>query len=235
MTGSADLLLANSHFTADCIRQIHGREAKVAHFGVDTTAFRPLNLDKQDFILSVGSIMPHKGFDFLVEVVSLIPEVKRPELRIVCNVSDERELAHLHILAKRSRVSLKVEGPISEEELLNRYNEAALLVYTPYREPFGLAPIEAMSCGTPVVAVAEGGVRETVIHGENGFLLERDATLFAETIQALLADYQRRLHLGRRARESVVKTWSWEKSVEQVERHLLSIASSSEMPSNAYR
>lgn len=227
MTRSADLLLANSRFTANAIRQIHGRDAEVAYFGVDTNAFRPLIREKgrEDFILSVGSINPHKGFDFLVESVARIPAGKRPGLRIVFNSGDEREKEYLRSLAKRSRVDLTMEGPITDGQLLRRYNQASAVVYTPHREPFGLVPIEAMSCGTPVIGVAEGGICETVIHGENGLLLKRDVDCFAVAIQRLLENDPLRVRLGHRARDFAVRNWSWEKSVAAIEEHLLSLTS----------
>ena len=63
---------------------------------------------------------------------------------------------------------------ITDEELVILYNKAKLVVYTPYMEPFGLVPLEAMSCGTPVVGVNEGGVMETVLNGKTGILVERN-------------------------------------------------------------
>ena len=61
---------------------------------------------------------------------------------------------------------------ISDDELVTLLNRASAMVYAPRLEPFDLAPIEAAACGLPVVAVAEGGVRETVIDNETGFLVQ---------------------------------------------------------------
>ncbi len=65
------------------------------------------------------------------------------------------------------------------KNLVLLYNKANLVVYTPYQEPFGLVPLESMSCGTPVVGVNDGGVMETVTNGKTGILTERDTKIFA--------------------------------------------------------
>ncbi len=62
------------------------------------------------------------------------------------------------------------------------------MLYTSQLEPFGLAPLEANSCGTPVVAVAEGGVRETIKDGLNGFLVDDEPEAIAQAIKLLLSD-----------------------------------------------
>ena len=57
---------------------------------------------------------------------------------------------------------------------MDLYNSAKAVVYAPMMEPFGLVAIEAMACGTPVVGVKEGGLRESIIDGHNGLLIDRD-------------------------------------------------------------
>jgi len=88
------------------------------------------------------------------------------------------------------------------------YNRARLFLYAPYLEPFGLAPLEAMACGTPVVAVREGGVRETVIHGETGLLTERDEHAFSETVKELLQNVKKRRSMSTRAIRTVREFWT---------------------------
>jgi len=77
-----------------------------------------------------------------------------------------------------------------------------------------------MACGTPVVGVREGGVRETVVHGETGLLVERDPRLFADAVSSLLRDPERRDDMGRQGVEYVKREWSWERSVATLERRL---------------
>ena len=83
-------------------------------------------------------------------------------------------------------------------------------------EPFGLAPLEAMACGLPVVAVKEGGVRETVVDGVTGFLTQRDPEEFAECIRQLLENHNLRRQFGEQAREHVRAFWTWERAAQDL-------------------
>jgi len=109
---------------------------------------------------------------------------------------------------------------IDDEKLVTLYNQAKIVLYAPYLEPFGLVPLEAMACGTPVVAVKEGGVRETVIHNETGILTQRDESLFADAIINLLDDDKKRIKLSKQAVESVRTSWTLEKAGERLLWHL---------------
>jgi len=105
-------------------------------------------------------------------------------------------------------------------DLLNR---AALLVYCPRLEPFGLAPLEANACGLPVVAVAEGGVRETVLDGVNGLLVEDDPEAVAAGIDRLLTDRTYASRLGTTGRELVSQRWSLSASIDRLEQRLAEV------------
>src|ERR1044072_6349708 len=104
-----------------------------------------------------------------------------------------------------------------------RLKRAALFIYSSRREPCGLAPLEANSCGTPVVAVAEGGVRETVKDGLNGFLVDSEPEAIARAINRLLGDAELAKNMGDRACQYVRQEWSLEKSVGWLEENLLKV------------
>jgi glycosyltransferase involved in cell wall biosynthesis len=109
---------------------------------------------------------------------------------------------------------------VSDAELLDALNRARVMLYTSRLEPFGYAPLEANACGTPVVAVAEGGVRETVLDGVNGFLAERDPASLAAALARLLDDPGLAEEMGRRAALHVRERWSLEASIDRLEAHL---------------
>ena len=219
--GHADLVLVNSRFMSKSIHRIYGINPEVNYLGVDTGTFHRLPVERERFLLSVGSLTPLKGFDFLVESIACIPEPDRPPLVIVCNFSNPPETAYLRNLAREKSVELRLMENVSEDQLVRLYNGAALVVYSPVREPFGFVPLEAMACGTPVVAVHEGGVGESVVDGKTGLLVERDPLQFATAVRRImngsgkLAD-----DLGRNGRTHVEQQWNWERSVSAVERHL---------------
>ena len=163
---AAGTVLVNSRFMAATIHGVYGVEAQVSYLGVDPAHFRPLGLERQPFVLSVGSLTPLKGFDFLVEALSRCAPGRRPRLVIVSNFENSPERAYLEALAAERQVDLQLVGQATEDDLVRLYNQAAVVAYAPVREPFGLVPLEAMACGTPVVAVAEGGIPESVVDGE---------------------------------------------------------------------
>lgn len=122
-------------------------------------------------------------------------------------------------LAAENNVLLETLYNISDEELIGYYNKAKVFVYAPYLEPFGLAPLEAMSCAMPVVAVCEGGVRETVINNVTGILAERDEDEFASAVSFLLTNEQEAEKMGIQGRDWVRNKWIWQNSYKMLIRN----------------
>lgn len=213
----ASSLVTNSHFSAESIYRAYGQRARVVYLGVDINRFRPLDIQTGGFVLSVGAVSAWKGYDFLVRALGAVPERCRPVLRIVGNSASVGERHFLEALAAECGVTLDIFVGVSDEELVSLYNRAAVFVYTPVLEPFGLAPVEAMACGTPVVAVKEGGVRESVLDEETGFLVERVPSKFAERLRTVLTNQDLRCELGKRARERVEQYWTWSKAYQRFE------------------
>ena len=102
-----------------------------------------------------------------------LPVTLRLPLVIAANSGDPAERARLERLARDLGVTLTIRQVLDDAEMLSLYNRAAAFVYTPIMEPWGLAAVEAMACGAPVVAVREGGLRESVQDGVTGLLTPR--------------------------------------------------------------
>jgi glycosyltransferase involved in cell wall biosynthesis len=214
-------LLANSNFTRAWMVAAYAVEASVCRCGVDVEAFAPPGDDAgASGVLSVGELTPRKGFDFLIESVARIPAVRRPPLTLICNTGIPEETAYVQQLAARRGVALRLRWRLSTEELAEEYRRAALCLYAPIAEPFGLVPLEAMACGTPVVAVAEGGVPESMVDGVTGRLVARDPQAFCDAVRALLDDRSERRRLGANGRAHVQRDFTWAAAVAQVERQL---------------
>ena len=194
-------------------------KSHVCYLGVDVTRFRPLGLPREAFVLSVGAVHYHKGYRFLIQALAKLPEKQRPPLVIAANSVEPAELQVLQALATQLRVTLTVCSVSDEAEMAVLYNRAAAFVYCPIREPWGLAAVEAMACGTPVVAVGEGGVAESLVDGKTGLLTNRDAEAFATTLGRVLSDQglAERLGMGGVARARAHLTW--ESTVDRLETH----------------
>jgi glycosyltransferase involved in cell wall biosynthesis len=224
-TRHAGTVLVNSKFTSAAVHRIYQVDAPVSYHGVDTDSFRPLSLQKQDMVLSVGSLTPLKGFDFLVQAMAALPHKQRPNLMIASNFQNAPEKQYLEQLAFDLDVDMTLLGNVDDSDLVQHYNYAKVVVYAPIREPFGLVPLEAMACGTPVVGVREGGVPETVVDQRTGLLVERDPVQFAEAVRSLLDDTERCQRFGHQARHYVLDRWTWDQATANLEDHLIDSAS----------
>lgn len=216
-------LLANSYFSHESILKQYGKNAYVSYIGVDTNKFKPMNLKREDFVLSVGTCIPPKGYDFLIKSITHIPKDIRPELVIVGNSSDEGWVSYLKSLAEEKGVELDILTMVSDEDLIRLYNMAKAVVYAPYLEPFGYVPLEAMACGTPVIGVKEGGVRETVHHNKTGLLTQRDEEDFANAIVTLCDDQDLWNKLSENGKAYINSFWTLEHAGRRLEEHIYRI------------
>lgn len=225
-TRSAGTVLVNSKFICEAVRQIYQVAAQVSYHGIDTEWFRPLNLEKKNIILSVGSLTPLKGFDFVIRALAELAVAKRPTLVIASNFQNPSEKHYLEQLSLDLNVDMTLLSNISDTDLLQLYNQAKFVVYTPIREPFGLVPLEAMACGTPVVTVREGGIQETVVDKYTGLLVERDPIQFAEAMQCLISDPTLAQKYGNNGRPYVLQNWTWGRATTTLENFLTAQADS---------
>jgi glycosyltransferase involved in cell wall biosynthesis len=164
--------IANSEITRDRIEKIYGRESEVIYPPVSVERFQPG--EPEDFVLFVGQIVRHKRVDTAIEAALA---AGRP-IRIV---GDGPELPRLRAQYEGRAVDLL--GSVSDAELASLYSRCAALI-VPNIEEFGIAAVEAQAAGRPVVAVNRGGVRETVVDGHTGVLVDgEDAASLAEPLR----------------------------------------------------
>ena len=221
---ACDRVLVNSYFSRESVLRAYGVEARVCYLGVDTTLFRNLHLERERFIVGVGALDRIKHIDLAIKAVALLPE-PRPPLVWIANSGNEAYRNEMTELARLLRVDLRIEMAISDDELVTKLNKAALLLCTSRLEPFGFAPLEANACGLPVVGIAEGGIRETILDGVNGFLVNPDPESIARAAQSLLLDAGLAMRLGKTAADYVQRQWDVEESVSRLETILLQVAS----------
>jgi glycosyltransferase involved in cell wall biosynthesis len=221
---AASLVVTNSYFVRGLLARCYGVEASVIYPGVDVDRFNPSTERASDYVLSAGALAPIKGFQFLAAALGLLPPGIRPALVLAVNSRDPLEEQSVRELATGLRVELRIEEITDDARMVEVYRKARAFVYAPLGEALGMAPLEAMACGTPVVAVGEGGVRETVLDGITGWLVERDPRAFADKLSTLLEDPLARDRMGAAASAYVQDSWSWSKTAELLERALGSVA-----------
>jgi glycosyltransferase involved in cell wall biosynthesis len=223
----ADMILTNSDFTRENLFRTYGLNAQVCYQGVDTDRFAPSDCERDNMVMSVGQLTRWKAQDFLVKSIShLSPEI-RPTLVLVHDKRNSNYFNYLKNLAVDRGVDLLLKQGITDVELIQLYNRSRAFVYAPVREPFGLVPLEAMACGTPVVAVLEGGVKEVVRKESGGFGVKRDSVEFARVLKDILVSEELRGKTSKRSRSYVLSYWTWEKAAERLEEKIESLLSRS--------
>jgi glycosyltransferase involved in cell wall biosynthesis len=211
---AADYVVANSCHTREALIKTYGVFADVIYPGVDMSRFPPglPAADRENAVLSVGVLAPFKGHRFVLEAVGRIPKMVRPELHIIYNREFFGERGYLEKLAAKLNVKLELKEDITEDEIVNEYRRCKVVALAQVVEPFGLVPLEAMACGTPVVAVREGGFRETVADGLVGRLVDRDVEKFGETLTDTLTDDALWSDMSAACRPYVEENWTIQNS-----------------------
>ena len=176
---------ANSREVQARIRRYWGRDAHVVNPPVAVDYFSSASdaerTQSRDYLLGVGRFVEYKNFDLIIGIA----EAAGLPLVIAGSGADE---AKLRRAAANARVSVSFEIRPSRERLRELYWGAKALLF-PVHEDFGMIPVEAQACGTPVIGLSRGGLLETVLDGETGFLVDsldpRDYVPFIGKVDAL--------------------------------------------------
>jgi len=219
-TRHARTLVVNSVYSRERVWAAYARDAEVCYLGIDEARFAPPADPKprRKEVVSVGLPVVAKGHRMVVEALALLPHDVRPALRLILPRHTGTDA--IERLAKERRVQLSIEVSVDEEKFVECYQGALATICAARLEPFGLTPIESMACGTPVVAIREGGYRESVIDGETGFLVEPEAQAIADGILRLAGDAALVESMGQRGREEVLRRWTWHRTGDQMEEIL---------------
>jgi glycosyltransferase involved in cell wall biosynthesis len=206
---SYNKILVNSLFSRENLIRSYGIDSNVCYLGIETEKFNSEETVKEPFVVGLGSITFLKSVHKAIEIIGKIPKTERPELKWVANFMDKYYLDELINLANKLEVEFKVFVNISDDELTTILSRAAIMIYTSRLEPFGLAPLEANACGTYVAAIAEGGVRESIINGLNGTLINGyKINEIADVVKLFVKDLNLARIKGDAARKFVREKWN---------------------------
>ncbi|WP_446918127.1 glycosyltransferase, partial [Klebsiella pneumoniae] len=150
-SNGVDHFIANSHFISRRIKKVYGRSSDVIYPPVDVESFNLME-DKDNYYLTASRLVPYKRVDLIVEAFGHMPEKK------LLVIGDGPEMEKIKAKAKANVVIL---GYQSNEAMIEYMQRAKAFVFAA-EEDFGITPVEAQSCGTPVIAFGKGGALETV-------------------------------------------------------------------------
>ena len=193
----ARMAICASHELADAAQRLGAREVRVIPNGIDV----PAEIDEPDdppHVLYAGRLSAEKGVRELVAAAQGLPLV----------VAGDGPL--------RDEVPGAL-GMVPHDELLRLYGGASVVACPSLREGFGVACLEAMAAGRPVVASAVGGLRDLVVDEETGLLVPPgDVSALRGALERLLGDADLRARLGRAARERVLTEFTWKRYAELI-------------------
>ncbi len=172
-SNSVDVFVTNSNFVGRRIQKVYRRSAATVYPPVDTHWFSALE-KKEDFYVTASRLVPYKRIDLVVEAFSRMPD------RRLLVIGEGPELEAIRLKAGKN-ISLLGYQPAAR---LRQYLQRARAFVFAAEEDFGIVPVEAQACGTPVIAFGRGGAMETVIPGITGILFNE------QTPEAIIAAVQ---------------------------------------------
>ena len=190
---------------------------------VTLDARQQLDIDRNEFIvLQLGRMVPRKGVDNVIRAAALLRQQHGVPVRLlVVGGNAEQpdpvgtpELGRLMHLARELGIeqSVTFTGQRQREQLRYYYSAANVFVSTPWYEPFGITPVEAMACGTPVIGTAVGGIKTTVVDGETGYLVQpNDPQALAERLAWLSRHPHVAQRIGWAGMRRVYQHFTWHK------------------------
>jgi glycosyltransferase involved in cell wall biosynthesis len=221
------------------MEQLYG--ASPARIAVAPCGFDPAELWPQDqlearsllglapgkfTVLQLGRMVPRKGVDTVIQATALLRSHHGIDAELLvlggdvhAEGRDGPEMARLHLLAERLGIleHVRFVGQKARAELRTWYSAADVFVTTPWYEPFGITPVEAMACARPVVGSEVGGIKSTVVDGSTGFLVpSRDPQAVADRLATLQRNPMLARTMGDAGLRRAYRHYTWRSVAQQV-------------------
>lgn len=192
----ADYLIANSNYTKSQTYKSYKMKSEVKYLGVDDDFFTPSKRRKIIDVLYIGSKSYLDGYHLLQQALKLMEH--QPKIRLI----------------------FKETEWVSREKMKELYRRSKVVLALGINEPFGLIPIEAAASGVPVIALDEGGYRETIIDGKTGYLIKKNPKDLANVLTQMLSRNKKTQKMGEDAKKWISDNWTWDKRIKELENYL---------------
>ena len=221
----ADLITSSSKFEYNFLSQNYEtpeQKLRILYPGVDVDLFKPTSTSKENTLLVVGRIQPQKGqintLKLFHKLLMLVPDLN---LNFVGGPSGNEGKEYLKTIEREiEQTGLKNKvrflKSASQEQLINEYNKAKIVVHASKYETFGLIALEANACGVPVVSINQGPLKEIIENGQNGYIAEsfedENLILFCKNIISD-SEYQSKTQINCL---NTAKQYDWKNTVKQL-------------------
>ena len=211
-----DHILSNSKYTRERVKKYYGRESEVIYppACAEASAGKPVEITAKNYFLVVSRLSPYKKIDAVVEAFNKL------ELPLIIAGEGSQE----KYLKKIANKNIKIIGWQSDDEIKKLYQGARAFIF-PGVDDFGMTPVEAMSYGVPVIAIRQGGVRETVVEGKTGeFFDAATPEVIADGVRRFM---EREKDYDREFIKSRAGEFGKERFMKEMERYIESVMSKS--------
>ena len=226
----------NSRETAERLRQAGltpGGMVEVLHPGVDGDRFAPDDAPRRPFFLVAGRIMWQKNVELAIDAMALAVENGLDAELVVAGAVDRKSVPYLAALRERAEgLPVRLVTDPTDNELAELYRSCQALLFTPRNEDWGIVPLEAMAAGAPVMAVDNGGPRESVLDTVTGWLLPPMPAAFALRMMQVAVGGPR-IEWMRRSAVARAREFDWDSFVARIDEVMARIATGAPVPTPA--
>jgi glycosyltransferase involved in cell wall biosynthesis len=215
-------IVANSpNVRSRILKYYHRDDAKVLGGGVDYRKYS--NRDDQRYFLYPSRISPNKRQDYAIEAFKIFSRKTKGYRLLICGPVSKDKLYHDYYkkIYESAKGSNRIEflTRVPDKRMIELYSRCTAVLYPPINEDYGLVPLEAMASGKPIIAVNDGGQKETVVHNRTGMLVNSPEEM-AVAMERVARDGELAARLGKAGRKRVEKEYSWERFFTEFNKYL---------------
>lgn len=221
----SNFIISNSNFTASEIQKKYSRKTDlIVHPAVDYDIFKPTET-KKDYIYTLGRLEKIKKIDLIIRSFHLYTKKYEDGILNLLVVGSGVEENNLKYLCKNLKIESRVifKKSCSPTEVAKLAASAKIGLFFCKNETFGIAPVESMACGTPVLGINSGGIAETVINNKTGILVTANEDIIAEKIHYLLQNESLLKEYSQNAANLTRERFNWDHETEKLANFINSI------------
>jgi glycosyltransferase involved in cell wall biosynthesis len=162
---NVSFFVANSKYVSDRIKKIYNRDSTIIYPPVNIDKFT-IQENKEDFYIAASRLVSYKKIALIVKAFNKLPDKK---LKVIGSGPQRK------YIEKIANKNIEILGYVEDTEIVKKIQSAKALVFAA-DEDFGILPVEAQACGTPVIAFNKGGVKETVLENKTGLFFDTQTT-----------------------------------------------------------